>query len=164
MGRASVSVDMEGWVGQVCHWMEGCAGQMCECMEEWVGQVGEWVEGCVGQMCECMEDWDKFRKAVERENWNIGHDEQLAERGDDKINDKLVRKLAVAAEASIGKIKKKKGKKRNSWWTPKIGTARKERRELNRKCRRLRKMEETAKLKEQTMKKHGRSTEVSKKK
>ena len=58
----------------------------------------------------------------------------------EKLNDRLVRKVNKIAETSIGKTSKRiKSKVRKKWWRSEIESVRKENKQLNKKCRRLRK-------------------------
>ncbi|RUM30946.1 MAG: hypothetical protein DSY42_03575 [Aquifex sp.] len=77
-------------------------------------------------------DWEDYKKDLENTEWNMVS-------GVDEANDMLSKRVNEVAESRIGKTKQ--GKKRklcNRWWNKEIEKARKERREYNRTCRRLR--------------------------
>ena len=85
-------------------------------------------------------DWFRFREELDKEDWRIDKNYLSAERGVEELNDRLVRIITKIAEASIGKTSKRKnGKVRKKWWNSEIESVRKERKHLNKKCRRLRK-------------------------
>lgn len=86
-------------------------------------------------------DWDSCREAVGKMEWKTGENGLQAERGVDECNRGLVRKLTKAGEDSIGRTEPRgKGRewKRKRWCNKEIDRARKERRQLNRRCRSLR--------------------------
>ena len=92
-------------------------------------------------------DWDRFREVIGDIEWKTGLSGPQAERGVDECNKDLIRKLTRAAEDTIGRTKPRdnvRGSKRKSWWNSEIDQARKERRQLNRKCRRLKRNRENS--------------------
>ena len=90
-------------------------------------------------------DWDKFREAFERETgMTVQYENNL---GVDEMNERLGTRINRAAESSVGKTRKREKNKRKEskrWWNEKIERARKERKQLNRECRNLRRRRENS--------------------
>ena len=92
-------------------------------------------------------DWDSFREVLGKMEWKTGVNGLQIERGVDECNQGLIRKLTKAAEESIDRTEPRgtgSERKRMRWWNKEIDRARKERKQLNRKCRRLRRCRENS--------------------
>ena len=94
-------------------------------------------------------DWDSFREEVGKIEWKTGENGLQTEGGVDECNRGLVRKLTKAAEESIGRTRPSgEGRERcrKRWWNEEIDRARKERRQLNRRCRNLRRCRQNSEV------------------